>query len=93
MLLKVPSIPIEGNRLLQNILADDRSHFFIAGLTFWPPQNELNERFIKMKTEPLVFGLAKPDLLEITKVGQRIQWRVIDAKASKYIKVSKAKQT
>ncbi|PPQ79589.1 hypothetical protein CVT26_015431, partial [Gymnopilus dilepis] len=88
LLLKVPSIPIEGNRLLQNILADDRSHFFIAGLTFWPPQNELDERFIKMKTEPLVFGLAKPDLLEITKVGQRIQWRVIDAKASKHIKAS-----
>lgn len=88
LLLQVPSIPLEADSLLENILADERSHFFISGLTFWPPQDDLKKRFSETWTEPLTFGLAKPDLLEITRVGDRIQWRVIDAKASKHVKAS-----
>ncbi|KAF8911535.1 hypothetical protein CPB84DRAFT_1722843 [Gymnopilus junonius] len=88
LLLQVPSIPLEADSLLENILADERSHFFIAGLTFWPPRQDLNKRFSDAMTDPLTFGLAKPDLLEITRVGSQIQWRVIDAKASKQVKAS-----
>ncbi|KDR75650.1 hypothetical protein GALMADRAFT_248246 [Galerina marginata CBS 339.88] len=88
LLLQVPSIPLGADSLLENILADDRSHFFITGLTFWPPQAQLKERFIQAETEPLTFGLAKPDLLEIRRTNNQIQWRVIDAKAAKHVKTS-----
>lgn len=88
LLLKVPSMPLEGSNLLENIQADDRTHFFITGLTFWPPQAKLAEMFTRAQAEPFKFGLAKPDLLEInrTKDGV-IRWRVLDAKASKHVKV------
>ncbi|KAF8161323.1 hypothetical protein B0H34DRAFT_652731 [Crassisporium funariophilum] len=88
LLLKVPSMPFEANSLLENIQADDRSHFFITGLTFWPPKALLAERFAAAGTEPLNFGLAKPDLLEIKRTQEGVRWRVIDAKASKFVKTS-----
>ncbi|KAF8806577.1 hypothetical protein BYT27DRAFT_7101537 [Phlegmacium glaucopus] len=89
LLLKVPSMPLEASSLLENIQADDRIHFFITGLNFWPPQAKLAEMFARARTEPFNFGLAKPDLLEIkrTKDGV-IGWRVLDAKASKHVKTS-----
>lgn len=87
LLLQVPAIPLAASILLENILADDRTHFFITGLSFWPPQSKLNERFVQAGTEPLTFGLAKPDLVEIKRTNNIIQWRVIDAKASKNVKV------
>ena len=90
LLLKVPSSPSKPDRLLENILADERTHFFIAGLSFWQPQRDIDKRFSNERKEPIVFGLAKPDLLEITKTEQHILWRVIDAKASKHLKVSPA---
>ncbi|KAF8963694.1 hypothetical protein BDZ97DRAFT_1819948, partial [Flammula alnicola] len=65
-----------------------RSHFFITGLSFWAPQAKLTERFVQARTEPLNFGLAKPDLVEIKRTGDSVQWRVIDAKASKQVKTS-----
>jgi len=87
LLLKVPSIPLDAESLLENILADEREQLFIAGLTFWPPQASLAKRFTQERTEPLNFGLAKPDLLEIRRSANGIQWRIIDAKASRHVKV------
>ena len=87
LLLQVPAMPLAAGILLENILADDRTHFFITGLSFWPPQSKLNERFVQAGTEPLKFGLAKPDLVEIRRMNNIIQWRVIDAKASKNVTV------
>jgi hypothetical protein len=87
LLLRVPSVPLEATGLLENILADGRDHFFIAGVSFWPPQAKLAERFTAQGTHPLPFGMAKPDLLEIQWTEGRIAWRVIDAKASRYVRV------
>ena len=88
LLLKVPSMPLEASSLLENIQADDRTHFFITGLNFWPPQAQLAEMFIRAQTKPFDFGLAKPDLLEIKRTNDGIiKWRVLDAKASKHVKV------
>jgi hypothetical protein len=88
LLLQVPSLHLDPDTLLENIFADDRSHFFITGLTFCPPQAQLNERFRQEGTTPLNFGLAKPDLLEIMRTDTGIMWRVLDVKASKHVKVS-----
>ncbi|KAF8171884.1 hypothetical protein BJ912DRAFT_994826 [Pholiota molesta] len=57
---------LDDSRLLLKVPAN---HFFITGLCFWPPQVQLTDRFVQAGSEPLKFGLAKPDL-----------WRVIDAK-------------
>jgi hypothetical protein len=72
-LLKVLAVPLEAIDLLENTLADGRDYFFIAGVSFWPPQAKLAEWFAAQGTQPMAFVLAKP--------------RVIDAKASRYIKV------
>jgi hypothetical protein len=88
LLLKVPSIPLEPQGLLENILVDDRRHFFITGLVFSPPNANLKPRFVQAETQPIIFGKAKPDLLEIKRIGDEIHWRVIDAKASKHVKVT-----
>jgi hypothetical protein len=89
LLLTVPSAPFQANELRENIQADDRDHFFIAGLTFWPPKDALNAHFLENGTEGLNFGLAKLDLLEISRAQDgRITWKVIDAKASNAVKVS-----
>ncbi|KAJ7209787.1 hypothetical protein GGX14DRAFT_364698 [Mycena pura] len=87
LLLTVPSTPIDGNALSANIEADDRDHFFVAGITFWPPP-ELKQRFLSAGSDPVDFGLAKPDLLEITRTATGIVWKVIDAKSSKAVKTS-----
>ncbi|PPQ97003.1 hypothetical protein CVT26_006447 [Gymnopilus dilepis] len=88
LLLRVPITPLEAGSLLENIRADERNHFFIAGLTFLPPRQYLDERFNAEKRVPIAFGLAKLDLLEIVKVDNRVEWRVIDAKASKSVQPS-----
>jgi len=80
-------MPMEEDVLLENILADDREHFFIAGLYFWPPHNCLAERFEAVGNRPDNFGLAKPDLVEVVRRENKIVWKVIDAKASKVVKV------
>lgn len=88
-LLQVPSTPLQAEYLRENIEFDDRDHFFIAGLTFWPPQDAFASEFAKEGNDPVTFSLAKPDLLEITrsKDGNGVTWKVIDAKASKAVKV------
>jgi hypothetical protein len=88
LLLTIPPAPVDGNVLSANIEADDRDHFFVTGVAFWPPP-ELKQRFLDAGTDPVNFGLAKPDLLEITRMPSGvITWKVVDAKASKAVKVS-----
>ncbi|KAF9268559.1 hypothetical protein L218DRAFT_852695 [Marasmius fiardii PR-910] len=88
MLLTVPAFPITGEDLMENLLLDDREHMFVAGASFWPPQERFNARYRDSGQRPVTFGLAKPDLLEITRVGNGVSWRVVDAKASASIKTS-----
>lgn len=88
LLLRVPTVPLEIDTLIENIQADERDHFFIANLTFFPPQDNLNKKFHEIGSTPVKFGLAKPDLLEITRISGGVKWKVIDAKASKTVKVS-----
>lgn len=88
LLLKVLSAPLDPSEILEIIQLDDRDHFFIAGLSFWPPKEALTARFVAAGTQPVYFGLAKPDLIEIER-GRNgsITWKVIDAKASTHMKV------
>jgi hypothetical protein len=87
MLIRVPPSPMEAEILMENILADDREHFFIAGLCFWPPYQQLAERYQALGVQPVKFGVGKPDLVEITRQGDRAIWKVVDAKASRGVKV------
>ena len=89
LLLTIPSMPVNGSDLIENLLADGRDHFFLAGLSFWPPNDELKIKFFEAGVEPINFGLAKPDLLEFTRTSEGLfTWKVIDAKASNAVKVS-----
>lgn len=87
LLLRVPPIPMEADVLMENILADDRDHFFIAGLRFWPPQDAFTKRYEALGFQPVKFGLGKPDLVEVVRKNGKVVWKVIDAKASKTVKV------
>ncbi|KAG6902770.1 hypothetical protein C0995_011918 [Termitomyces sp. Mi166 len=88
LLLTVPSSPLDAAVLYENIQADTRDHFFIAGLSFLPPQEMLDERFHGAGKNSVKFGLAKPDLLEIFRTQDGIKWKVIDAKVSSRVKTS-----
>ncbi|KAF5393462.1 hypothetical protein D9757_000477 [Collybiopsis confluens] len=88
LLLTVPAIPLRGRDLVENILADDRDRFFIAGISFFPPQERFDELYAKAGLDPVKFGLAKPDLVEITRLPEGIMWKVVDAKASRAVKTS-----
>ncbi|KDR81136.1 hypothetical protein GALMADRAFT_60662 [Galerina marginata CBS 339.88] len=88
LLLRIPAFPLDPAILIEKILADDRTHFFIAGITFLSPQTELDKRFIENDVTRIRFGTGKPDLIEITRKDNKIFWRVIDAKASKQTKTS-----
>ncbi|KDR81268.1 hypothetical protein GALMADRAFT_60708 [Galerina marginata CBS 339.88] len=88
LLLTIPAVPIDAEILMENILADPRNHFFVSGVNFWPPETKLKENFVAYGSEPLKFGLAKPDLLEIKRNGMDIQWRVLDAKLLPFVKTA-----
>lgn len=89
LLLTVLSRPLEADEIREIIQFDERDHFFIAGLSFWPPKEALAAEFVKAGTQPVHFGLAKPDLIEITRDQDGfITWKVVDAKASQMVKVS-----
>jgi hypothetical protein len=90
LLLTSPSRPLTADDLHEIIGADKRSHFYIAGLSFQPPRDALASEFSRVGTTPVEFGLFKPDLLEITRSddGGYVNWKVIDAKASKGVKVT-----
>ncbi|ESK97371.1 aaa atpase [Moniliophthora roreri MCA 2997] len=88
MLLTVPSIPMTGKDLMENLAFDDREHIFVAGLSFWPPQEDLDALYREVGQKPVKFGLSKPDLLEITRIEGGVLWRIVDAKASRAVKTS-----
>ncbi|KAJ3833831.1 hypothetical protein F5878DRAFT_387710 [Lentinula raphanica] len=88
LLLTVPSYPLKGEDFVENILADERDHFFVSGISFMPPQEHFDEMYRKSGLEPVKFGLAKPDLIEIQRSEDGVVWKVIDAKASKAVKTS-----
>ncbi|KAJ8076718.1 hypothetical protein PM082_001141 [Marasmius tenuissimus] len=89
LLLKVDTVPKTAEDLKNHMDWDDRERFFIAGFTFWPPQEQLDFLFEKSRQSPVKFGLAKPDLLEITRLENGVKvWRVVDAKASSSVKTS-----
>ena len=88
LLLTVFSGPLDGHDIREIVDIDERPHFFVAGLHFWPPNDALREEFKKAGTSPVDFSLAKPDLVEILKGEDgSFCWRVIDAKASKSVQV------
>jgi hypothetical protein len=88
LLLTVLSSPLDADDLLGMIEMDDRDHFYIAGLSFWAPKDKLDAEYFRAGTKPVKFGLFKPDLLEITRsTDGYITWKVVDAKASKFVKV------
>jgi hypothetical protein len=88
MLLTIRSSALEADEIFEILQFDERDHFFVAGLSFWPPKSALAAEFLKAGTQSVAFGVAKPDLVEITR-GQddTITWKVIDAKASQAMKV------
>ena len=89
LLLQVMCTSLSGIEIQDLIELDEgRDHFFVAGLIFSPPKEAFEERFRKNGREPVNFGIAKPDLLEIRKEEDgSITWRVIDAKSSMDVKV------
>ncbi|TDL18051.1 P-loop containing nucleoside triphosphate hydrolase protein [Rickenella mellea] len=89
LLLNVLSGLLEGSDIQEMIELDDRHHFFITGLSFWAPQAALAKEFKGRGQQPVRFGIAKPDLIEIKKTHDgNIWWQVIDAKSSKAVKTS-----
>lgn len=87
VLLTIRSSPLEADEIFEILQFDERDHFFIAGLSFRPPKN-LAAEFLKAGAQPVTFGVAKPDLVEITRGEDgTITWKVIDAKASEAMKV------
>lgn len=87
LLLRVPSNPLVAADLIENLALDEREHFFVAGLSFCPPEKEFAKRFALAGNAPVNFGIAKPDLLEIKRTPNGVTWKVIDAKASSGVKV------
>ena len=88
LLLRVFSSALEASEIEDIIQFDGRDHFFVAGLSFLPPNAALATEFARTSTTPVQFGLAKPDLVEIVRDDDRnVTWKVIDAKASQEMKV------
>jgi hypothetical protein len=88
LLLTVVSGVVDTDALQALIDCDERERFFITGIEFWPPNEDFKAEFERNRTDPVLFGLAKPDLLEIVRTEDgSIVWRIIDAKASKEMKV------
>jgi hypothetical protein len=89
LLLTIRSTAFTGLDLRSVIDLDDREYFYIAGLSFLPPQDALDKEYLAAKLKPVNFGVFKPDLIEVRRqsVGGPVSWRVIDAKASSVVKV------
>ncbi|KAF9012543.1 hypothetical protein BDQ17DRAFT_1344125 [Cyathus striatus] len=83
-----PESELSKAQFQRGIEWEETLSFFIAGLNLWPPMDELHTMFLDAGSEPVKFGLAKPDLVEITRTEDCITWKVIDAKASKRVKTS-----
>ncbi|KAH6873749.1 hypothetical protein BKA70DRAFT_1129813 [Coprinopsis sp. MPI-PUGE-AT-0042] len=92
-LLTIPSTPATSTSLSENILADERDHFFVAGVMLNPSNDMLVPRFSEYGEDPVGFRTMKLDLVEITREKGRIVWTVIDAKASELVKSTHQIQT
>jgi hypothetical protein len=92
-LLTIVSPRTDGKALLATLECDARTHFFVAGLAFTPPNAAFAQTYDRAGAEPVVFGTAKPDLLEIRRRADGvIVWRVVDAKASKGMKARRRRR-
>ena len=60
-----------------------RPRVYLSGVAFRPA---LEERYRSAGREPVRLGVAKPDLIEITRDGSSLVWHVIDAKSSANVK-------
>ncbi|KAI5119162.1 hypothetical protein M0805_008645 [Coniferiporia weirii] len=88
LLLEVLGGNLEGHEIQEVIEIDERDHFFVSGLSFAPPTDAFATKFRINNRQPVRFGLAKPDLVEIRKERGVIRWQVVDAKSSAEVKTS-----
>ena len=87
LLLRVYGGFLDGDGIREVISVDERDHFFVAGLSFVPPADTFERKFRERGHKPVRFGVAKPDLVEIKRVGNDVLWQVVDAKSSGNVKV------
>ncbi|EIN06560.1 hypothetical protein PUNSTDRAFT_24760, partial [Punctularia strigosozonata HHB-11173 SS5] len=88
-LLTILSVPVPHDGLIATIDCDERDHFYIANASFWPPQRALDALYAQAGiSNPVRFGLAKPDLIEVKRAEGVTTWRVIDAKSSASVKTA-----
>ena len=79
---------LEGQDLQEVIELDERDHFFVSGLALKPPNVVFEAMFRSKGHNPVRFGIAKPDLVEVRRERNgSIRWQVIDAKSSSDVKV------
>lgn len=78
---------IDGAQLATIMRAEgaSRPRVYLSGVAFKPPTFE--ERYRAVEREPVRLGVAKPDLIELTRDGDRLVWHIIDAKSSARVKV------
>ena len=79
------------NDLAWLILQDTRNHFFLVDVAL--PAPDFKDEFAAHHSNHVSFGIFKPDFIEIHVEQSRenhrtIHWRVIDAKASRKVKIS-----
>jgi hypothetical protein len=88
LLSTIMSGPMDGKELRALLELEDRDYFFLTGVSFWPPNAAFALTYEHNGLDPVRFGLAKPDLVEFKRQEDGIfVWRVLDAKASKEMKV------
>ncbi|KND03425.1 uncharacterized protein SPPG_00910 [Spizellomyces punctatus DAOM BR117] len=91
-LLHGPPHIISAGELIGLITLDTRKHFYVVDVAFASPS--FSRQFAsKRSIRTVSFGTFKPDFLEIWKHTDegnftQIRWRVIDAKASRKVKIS-----
>ncbi|EJD07958.1 uncharacterized protein FOMMEDRAFT_73019 [Fomitiporia mediterranea MF3/22] len=89
LLLRVLGGSLTGEEIQEVVEIDERDHFFVAGLSFVPPASAFEKKFRAKGRNPVQFGVAKPDLVEIKKEKDgTILWQVVDAKSSAEVKTS-----
>lgn len=89
LLAQVVSSVLDATDIQAVIESDERNHFYIAGLHFFPPIEAFKKEYEKNGTRMPQFSIAKPDLLEIWRSEDgSYYWQILDAKASLNTKVS-----
>ncbi|KAJ3181160.1 hypothetical protein HDU87_001289 [Geranomyces variabilis] len=93
LLLRAPASIATASDLIQLVLADGRSHFYVVDLSFDAPRFDRELASRGLAADAVRFGVFKPDFLEINvdldgNAAVKFRWRVIDAKASRRVKIS-----